>query len=98
MTKLLGLDFTPLEEYETTEEQKLYAAMHAVGRVAKEELVEICAMFGLKDIAPQPLPADTIYCKYGHPQTPENVRTDPRPNIKDRCRPCERNYRTGENR
>ena len=41
MTTLLGLDFTPLEEYETTEEQKLYAAMQAVGRVPNEDLPEI---------------------------------------------------------
>lgn len=98
MTVLLRLDYTPLETYETTEEQKLYAAMHAVGRVPNEHIPEICAMFGLIDIEREPLPADTIYCKYGHPQTPENVRIDPRPNYKDRCRPCERNYRTGENR
>ena len=98
MTALLGLDFTPLEEYETTTQQKRDAAMHAIGRVPDDELHEICAMFGLINIPPKPLPEGTTFCQYGHPQTPENVRADPRSNTKPRCRPCERNYRTGENR
>lgn len=97
MTVLLGLDFTPLEEYETTEEQKLYAAMHAVGRVPNEDLPEICAMFGLIDIEPEPLPADTEYCRKGHPRLPENTRYYNR-STSPVCLTCARNLRTGENR
>lgn len=97
MTTLLGLDFTPLEEYETTEEQKLYAAMQAVGRVPNEDLPEICAMFGLLDIEREPLPEGTEYCRNNHPRLPENTRyyngsTSPS------CLICARNLRTGENR
>ncbi|KPG86493.1 hypothetical protein [Frigoribacterium sp. RIT-PI-h] len=97
MTVLLRLDYTPLETYETTEEQKLYAAMHAVGRVPNEDLAEICAMFGLLDIEPAPIPDDTPLCRNGrHPLTPDNIRTSI--DGTKRCRICERNYRTGENR
>lgn len=97
MTVLLRLDYTALETYETTEEQKLYAAMHAVGRVPNEDLAEICAMFGLLNIAPEPLPDDMTYCRRGHPHTPENTRAKKGQN-KLYCRVCERNSRTGENR
>lgn len=97
MTVLLGLDFTPLEEYETTEEQKLYAAMHAVGRVPNEDLPEICAMFGLLNIEPEPLPAGTEYCRNGHPRLPENTRYYKRSGFPS-CLTCARNSRTGENR
>jgi len=71
--------------------------MHAVGRVPNEDLPEICAMFGLLNIAPEPLPADMTYCRRGNPHLPENIRPNPRQTAPS-CRVCERNSRTGENR
>lgn len=73
MTLLLGLDFTPIENYETTEEQKLYAAMHAVGRVTSDELREICGMFGLLDTNTDDAAAEPVEtCRNGHER---NYRT-----------------------
>jgi hypothetical protein len=97
MTLLLGLDFTPIENYETTEEQKRSAAMHAVGRVAPDELREICGMFGLLETNTDTAPAEPVEtCRNGHERNETNTRISP--DGWRRCRPCERNHCTGENR
>lgn len=100
MTLLLGMDFTPLEEYETSPQQKRDAALHAATRVNTDELLEICQMFGLIEPSPkvEPAPENTVeYCRHGHVRTPENTYIGKKDGWR-RCLTCMRNHKSGQNR
>jgi hypothetical protein len=97
VTVLLRLDYTPLETYQTTEEQKLYAAIQAVGRVPRDELPDILGMFGLIEKTTEVQADPQIEtCKRGHPW--DDINTRRTADGYRSCRTCERNGRTGQNR
>jgi hypothetical protein len=93
---VLALGFQPIEDMEPSTEMKRAAALHAAARVPAADLPDILAMFGLIDPpkrAAEPYAGPT--CRNGHPH-PNNLIISPKGY--KRCRTCERNHRTGENR
>jgi hypothetical protein len=87
MSLYVGIDFTPVENYETTLDQKWDALSHARSRIPASDVLEVASMLGLVHLITA---RDTAVptCRWNHPATPENIGT--RRNGKTYCLECGR--------
>lgn len=95
MTLSIGTDFTPIENYETTLEQKWDALSHARSRIPADDVLEVAAMFGLVHIVNLEKP-DVPTCRWKHPLTEDNKRL--RKNGHTYCIQCSRERRRRANK
>jgi hypothetical protein len=72
MSLYVGMDYTPIEEYDTTLEQRWSALSHTAGRVAPEDMLEMQAIFGLVSILPSDYYSPPL-CRWKHRLTADNV-------------------------
>lgn len=90
MSLYVGMDYTPIEDYDTNLEQKWDALSHARTRIPAGDVLEVAAMLGIVHL----LPADTHntpLCRWKHPLTPHN--TGHRSNGRTYCLECARQRR-----
>lgn len=72
MSLYVGMDYTPIEDYDTTVEQKWDALSHVRSRVPASDVLEVAAMLGIVDY----LPTSTYEpptCRWKHPLTADNI-------------------------
>jgi hypothetical protein len=72
MSLYVGMDYTPIEEYDTTLDQRWAALSHTAGRVAPEDMLEMQAIFGLVSILPSDYYSPPL-CRWKHRLTADNV-------------------------
>lgn len=90
MSLYVGMDYTPIEDYDTTVEQKWDALSHVRSRVPASDVLEMAAMLGIVDYLPTST-YETPMCRWKHPLNARNLGR--RSNGKTYCLECGRQRR-----